>query len=71
MLVVFNDVFHRIKLLLSSESCPQRKLPIPLQEADFHIVDFVPIKHRQDVGLCPGFRGTVSDQESTILVLLH
>ena len=39
--------------LISSESRPQGKLLIPLQEADFHIVDFVPIKHHQHVGLCP------------------
>lgn len=53
--------------LISPESCPQGKLLILLQETDFHIVDFVPIKHHQNIGFCPGLRGTVSDQESAVL----
>lgn len=53
--------------LITPQSCPQGKLLILLQETDFHIVDFVSIKHHQHVGFCPGFRGTVSDQESAIL----
>lgn len=52
---------------ISSESCPQGKLLIPLQEADFHVVDFVPVEHHQHVGFGPGPRGAVSDQESAIL----
>lgn len=53
--------------LISSEARAQGELLIPLQEADFHIVDFVPIKHHQNVGLCLGFCGAVSDQEGAIL----
>lgn len=53
--------------LISSESCAQGKLLIALEEADFHIVDLVPIKHHQNIGLCLGFCGTISDQKSTIL----
>ena len=53
--------------LISSESRPQGKLLIPLQEADFHIVDFVPIKHHQHIGLRPGFCRAISDQEGAIL----
>lgn len=53
--------------LISPQSCPQGKLLILLQETDFHIVDFVPVKYHQHVGFCPGFRGTVSDQESAVL----
>lgn len=53
--------------LVSSESGPQGKLLIPLQEADLHIVDLVPVKHHQHVGLGPGLGGTVSDQERAIL----
>ena len=53
--------------LVSSESCPQGKLLIPLQEADFHIIDFVPVKHCQHVGLLSGFCRAISDQEGAIL----
>lgn len=53
--------------LISPQSCPQGKLLILLQETDFHIVDFVPMKHHQHVGFCSGFCGAVSDQESAVL----
>lgn len=52
---------------VSSEPCPQGELPAALQEADFHVVDFAPVEHHQHVGLGPGPRGAVSDQESAVL----
>lgn len=51
----------------ASESRPQGELLGPLQEANFHVVDFIPVKHDQDVGFCPGSRGAVPDQEGAVL----
>lgn len=52
-LVVFHDGFHRVKIFVSSESCPWDKLLVPLHQVYFHFSDFVPIKHHQHVGLWP------------------
>lgn len=58
---------HQVTHFVSSESGPQSKLPIPLQEADFHVVDSVPMKYHQHVGFCAGLRRAVSDQEHAVL----